>query len=345
MPYLPRALRTLPYGYGGIPVHLAERPIRILQVPFLVAGLAASALRHAGRVDVLHANWLFTALAAWPAARLRGRPLLVTLRGSDLALAERNAAFRAVARWILGRADGVATVSEDLGARARALGASADRVRVVPDGSDPVELDRVEARESLGLGREGPWVVFVGNVIPVKGIDVLLEAVAVLASRGVDGRFALVGGGEGIPAYEEQARALGIADRIRFAGFRPTHEIATWLAACDLFCLPSRSEGLPNSILEAMGAGRAIVATRVGGLPDLIEDEGNGILVPSESPEELADALGALLGDAERRDRMADRGRELLAERGLTWEATAARYLDFYRSLIDGPRTAPPSGR
>ncbi len=347
--YLPRRWRRLPYGYGGIPIHLREHPWRILEVPFLIVGLMVEAWRaagDAGGADLLHANWLFTGFAALPVRWLRGLPMLVTLRGSDLALAESTAPLRWAARGLLGAADGVAPVSRDLARRAARLGASAERTWSVPDGAETEGLpERGAARAELGLGAEQRLVVFVGNVIPVKGIDVLIEAAQRLAARDgfADVRFVLVGGGAGIPDYEQLARQHGVQEVLRFTGFRPTDEIPTWMGACDVFCLPSRSEGLPNVILEAMGGARAIVASRVGGLPDLVEDGRSGVLVPAEDAAALADALARVLADRELRDRLGQRARELLHERGLTWEATARRYAEIYANLIEGRRLEPRS--
>ncbi len=335
--YLPRRWRRLPYGYGGIPVHLRAHPWRVLEVPFLILGLAVEAWRAARAADVLHANWLFTGFAAWPAHVAKRVPLLLTLRGSDLVLAESAAPLRIAARWLLARVDGVAPVSQDLASRAIDLGAHAERTRPVADGAETDGFaTREAARAALGLDSAARIVLFVGNVIAVKGIDVLIEAAARLRTRPdlEDVRFVLVGGGADIPRYEELARERGVGEVLRFTGFRPTDEVPTWMAACDVLCLPSRSEGLPNVILEAMGVGRAIVATRVGGVPDLIEDGGNGLLVPSEAPDALATALARLLGDPGERERMGERSRELLRQRGLTWEATAACYDQLYRELV-----------
>lgn len=342
--YLPRRWRRLPYGYGGIPVHLRAHPARVLEVPFLIAGLAAEAWRASRGADLLHANWLFTALAAWPARLARRVPVLVTLRGSDLALAEAAAPLRVAAGWLLRALDGVAPVSRDLAERAVALGARAARTWPVADGAETEGFpSRSAAREALGLDGASRLVLFVGNVIAVKGIDVLIDAAASIAARAelADVRFVLVGGGADIPRHEALARERGLDGIVRFTGFRPTDEIPTWMAACDVFCLPSRSEGLPNVILEAMGVGRAVVATRVGGVPDLVEHEGNGLLVPPEDAGALASALAQLLAEPSTRDRMGARGRELLAARGLTWEATARRYDELYRLLVSGTVPEP----
>ncbi len=345
--YLPRRLRRLPYGYGGIPVHLRAHPGRILEVPFLILGLALEALRAARDADVLHANWLFTGFAALPARLARRVPLLLTLRGSDLALAESAWPLRWAARWLLARADGIAPVSQDLADRAIGLGARADRTCPVADGAETEGFaTREAARAALSLDPRSRLALFVGNVIHVKGIDVLIEAVTQLAPRRdlADVRFVLVGGGADIPRYEALARERGVGERVQFTGFRPTDEVPTWMAACDLLVLPSRSEGLPNVVLEAMGVGRAIVATRVGGLPDLIEEGGNGLLVPSESPAALASALARLLADGAERERMGERSRALLRQRGLTWEATAHRYDQLYRELAEGARETRERG-
>jgi glycosyltransferase involved in cell wall biosynthesis len=342
--YLPRRLRRLPYGYGGIPVHLRDHPARILEVPFLLLAMAVRTLRDAPRFDLVHANWLFTAIAALPARLLARRPLVVTLRGSDMALAEANAWTRALARFVLARADAIAPVSRDLRERAAKLGADPSRLEVVADGAETEGFPtRDEARAELGLGEASRLVLFVGNLIPVKGIDVLIEATARMRASERCTTVLLVGGGD-VEGYRRLAEERGLDESaLRFLGFRPTHEIPTWLAACDVFCLPSRSEGLPNALLEAMGAARAVVVTRVGGMPDLVEDGRSGLLVDAEDAGALAGALGALVDDPRRCSDMGARGRAILGEQRLTWQATAQRYEEIYTQVL--PTTArPPAG-
>ena len=141
---------------------------------------------------------------------------------------------------------------------------------------------------ALGLPADRPLVGYVGNLAHKKGPDVLVAAMAELAkrsSREVD--LAIIGAGAVEPALREQALALGVAGRVRFVGRKVHDEIPQWINVFDVFCLPSRREGCPNVVLEALASGRPVVASRVGGVPELLRKD-NGLLVPPDRPAELA---------------------------------------------------------
>jgi colanic acid/amylovoran biosynthesis glycosyltransferase len=149
----------------------------------------------------------------------------------------------------------------------------------------------------------------VGRLVAVKGQGVLVEAVARLAADGVDVVATLVGDGPRRAGLEALARALGVADRIRFAGRVGQDEIRRFYAEADVFCLPSFAEGIPVVLLEAMAAGVPVVASRISGIPELIEDGSSGVLVPPGRADRLADALRELLADPGRRAALAAAGR------------------------------------
>jgi L-malate glycosyltransferase len=183
--------------------------------------------------------------------------------------------------------------------------------------SDAVALDRGAARRALGLGDE-PVALTVGSLTPQKAQDVLLGAFARAGTALPGARLLLAGEGRLRAALEERARALGVAGRVRFLGARD--DVDELLAAADVFALSSRREGLPVTLLEAMRAGRAAVATRAGGCGEALADGVTGRLAEPGDEAGLADALVALLGDAVARARMGAAARERWAR-----EFTAAR--------------------
>jgi glycosyltransferase involved in cell wall biosynthesis/peptidoglycan/xylan/chitin deacetylase (PgdA/CDA1 family) len=167
----------------------------------------------------------------------------------------------------------------------------------------------------------------VARLSPEKGVDCLLDALALLAADGEGARLAIVGDGPDRSALEDRARAAGLSDRVDFLGFQP--KVATLLPTMDVFALPSRSEGIPLALLEAMAASRPCIATRVGGVPEVIEDGVNGLLVPPEDPAALANAIRRLLKDPTLRDRL---GRAALEHVRKEWseEAMAHGYATLY---------------
>lgn len=177
-------------------------------------------------------------------------------------------------------------------------------------------------------------VVNIARHDPVKGVDVLLEAMARLPR---DVTLTQIGDGPATGELEQQARTLGIAERVEFRPLPWERAAADELGGFALFVLSSRSEGLPVTVLEAMLAGLAVVATRVGSVDEAVTDGQTGLLVEPENPAALADAVRSLLDDPDRRMAMGRRGREAALDR-FTVAATIAAYLDLYRQVMAGPR-------
>lgn len=257
--------------------------------PLSYAGFVAGARAAAGEADVVHVNSHLAALAALP---LR-KPLVYSEHWSVF-LPENPArlspGMTRAARLALERAQLVLPPSEAM-RDALAVLAPRARLRVVPNVVDE-ELFRPERREPGGerrlltaglLGENG-----------AKGVDYLLDAVALLARERNGFRLDIVGDGPLRAPYEAQARRLGVDRLVEFHGFRPKPELAERMRAADLFVLASRFENNPCVVLEAMASGLPVVATRVGGLPELV-DERSGLLAEPRDPESIAARLGEAL--------------------------------------------------
>jgi glycosyltransferase involved in cell wall biosynthesis len=298
------------------------------------AAAAVSAVR--GRFDLVHAHLgedaavLPVALAA---ARRWSAPLVVTVHLSPrhtLAVSGPRSAFlRVVGGGIetmtVRRAAAVITLTDRLAAVLRAGGVPTDRVHAIPSG---VRIARYEeAVEPATLPR--PAVVFVGRLHRQKGVDTLVTAVRRLPS---DTMLTLVGDGPERRAIERQAREMGIAERVRITGFVPHADVPALLAAADVVVLPSRYEELGTALVEAMAAGRPIVATAVGGIPEVVRDGVGGLLVPADDPAALAAAIGRILADPALAARLAAGARERAA--GYDWDRLAERTAAVYETVL-----------
>jgi len=289
--------------------------------------------------QLIHAHMLVP--DGWAAARVGaglGVPVVATAHRADvLDVPARDEASRRQVAEAVESIDQITSVSAAIGRAAEALARPRRPVEVVPNGADARLFhprDRAEARARLGLPEDGPLVTYVGKLVPRKGVDTLVEAMGLLAGRPEGApRLAMVGIGELRPSLEARARELGVAGRIHFAGKVPHDEVGWWMAAGDLFVLPSLSEGLPTVICEVMSCARPTVATAVDGTPEIVEDGETGLLVPPSDPGALAGALGRLVGDRALADRMGRRALEIGRER-YTWRANAARTAELYRALI-----------
>jgi glycosyltransferase involved in cell wall biosynthesis len=197
-------------------------------------------------------------------------------------------------------ADGVIAVSHELADRVVQMGADPERVFVNHDGVDtslfcPGSKD--DARRRLGLDPSTKRLLFIGNLVDVKGVDVLLIACCQLRRAKYAFELDIVGQGPLRQSLEAQARRLGV-DHVHFRGALPQNELPDWYRAADVFVLPSRSEGVPNVILEAMACHTPVVATRVGGIPEIAAPE-VCTLVPPDDATALANALAHALSTRE----------------------------------------------
>jgi glycosyltransferase involved in cell wall biosynthesis len=260
--------------------------------PLYAASLAGVAMSYRGRVDVVLGAWAYPdGFAAVALADLLSVPAVVKLHGSDMNVVARWPGPRRQLSWALPRAARVVAVSRPLAESARELGVATERIDIVPNGVDRDLFrprDRAEARRRLGLDEARPIVLYVGHVTHEKGAFDLVRAFASGAERLRAAQLVLVGDGAEQVACEALARELRVD--ASFVGAQAHERVPAWLDACDLLALPSWNEGMPNVVLEALASGRRVVATRVGGIPDVVTSE-LGELVP---PRDIA-ALSAAL--------------------------------------------------
>jgi len=258
--------------------------------PLYAASIAPYLARYRGKVDVVLASWAYPdGFASVIAARLLGVPAVVKLHGSDINVNAKLPGPRRQLAWALPRAARVVAVSNALADEVAALGVARERIALVRNGVD-AELfaprDRSEARRALGLLERGPIALYVGNLKAAKGVLDLIAAWRTVTAERPDARLVIVGGGE-----EQAAVTAALGPTVIATGARPLAEVPSYLAACDVLTLASWAEGTPNVVLEALASGRRVVATAVGGVPDLIDDPVLGELVPARSPPALAAAL------------------------------------------------------
>ena len=224
-------------------------------------------------------------------------------------------------------------MSEDLARHIGSLGVDPQRLHVVTNGVDERfhPADTGASREQLGLPLEPVIVLFVGRLVQVKGLDDLLDALGQL--KDLPFLCVLVGDGPLRQHLGRRAEDEGLAERIKFVGRRSANEIPCWMTAADILVLPSLSEGRPNVVLEAQACALPVVATAVGGTPELLEDGVNGLLVDAGDGAALAGALRRLLIDKDQRRRLGLAGRERLVAGGFTWDATATRTRQIYADV------------
>jgi glycosyltransferase involved in cell wall biosynthesis len=275
-------------------------------------------------------------------ARDAGCPLVALVMGSDMNVLARLPGIGAQIRHALGQSDRVIALSAALKQKVIELGIPESRVVVQRNGVDGKRFsirDRQEARRRLGVERERRLICFVGNLVHEKGPDVLLEAVGRMNRQLLaDVEVVFVGDGVLKHGLASRAERLGLSRTVRFVGRRSPNEIPFWLAASDCLCLPSRREGCPNVVLEALASGRPVVASAVGGVPELLNQR-NGILVPSEDSVAMASALTAVLerewSAAELRSSVGD----------LSWQSAGRTFHDVLGASLKARAMPQPAPR
>jgi teichuronic acid biosynthesis glycosyltransferase TuaC len=231
--------------------------------------------------------------AAVRIGRLVGAPSCVIIGGSDVLLVTRHPSRRRRIQGVLRATDAVVTVNDDLKRAVVGLGIRTDKVHVWRQGIDRDRFhpgDRLLARQRLGIPDSGHVMVWVGRMVPVKGLDVLLQSCALLRARGVDYRLYLVGDGPLHGDLRARTETQGLAAHVRFVGPKLHDELPDWYRAADLTVLPSRSEGLPNVLRESLACGTPFVASDVGGITE-IADPRYSLLAAPENAASLADAI------------------------------------------------------
>jgi teichuronic acid biosynthesis glycosyltransferase TuaC len=222
-------------------------------------------------------------------------PFVVTAIGTDLNVIPPFC--DGLTRRVLREADYTITVSGDLLKTARALGAPVERSRAVLNGCDTGIFhprDRVQARASLGVPSDAEAVVYIGRLDLAKGLSELISAVASLRAKRPRLHCYIIGDGPVRQQLAEMIRSNGAETEITLKPSCPTEGVAAWMGAADLVTLPSYREGCPNVVIEALASGRPVVATDVGGIPELLDDA-SGQMVPARDAEALAAALDGVL--------------------------------------------------
>jgi glycosyltransferase involved in cell wall biosynthesis len=265
-------------------------------------GRALRRLIQEHRPAVVHAHLYASAAAAVLATRGLSVPIVLT---EHTEAPWRGRTARAVSRLVYRRVDHVIAVSSAIrNALVGAYGVPPGRVDVLlPATTTPTAVAR------CGTGAPGGVVGVVGRLVPEKGVDVFLGAAALVTSVVPSARFVVIGDGPLRAALEERVDSLGLRGAVTFTGFRP--DAPQLIAGLDVLVVPSRSDGSPLVVCEAMAAGIPVVASRVGGLPDLVAHGDSGLLVRPEDVEDLARTLVSLLMDPAGAQALGLRGRQL----------------------------------
>lgn len=325
--HLPEHLDPLVRGLGELcevetlswkPISIFTKGSSLLIVPLLVLRIIFRSILRG--VDVIFAQYAFPdGFSSTVASRLLGVPSAIQVIGSDILVAAKGAKRRIIG-WGVSRASGIICVSHELEASVLEMGAI--NTVVIPS-----PLDLADLPKSLDVKRVEGRLITVAMLTRLKGLDVLLEALHTIPHV----ELLVLGDGPERVNLERLAEGLGL-DNVKFLGKVPHEHVWRHLISSSIFVLPSLSEGLPRALLEAMACGLFIIASNVGGIPDVVRDGWNGILVHPNNPKALREAIESAMSDKRMIEIVGERNR--LKAEAFTLEKVAERQFRFIESLL-----------
>lgn len=332
--YAPRAWRTLAQESGGVVTGLRRSPWHALLLPGLLFGLFWRCLLRAGDADLIHANWSICGAMAGIVGRLRGKPVITTLRGSDVARATRSGLDRMILNLAVRHSRIVICVSVAMAEQLRTQypRRTAD-IHACLNGADE-SFFAIQRTISASTGLR---VLAVGNLIRLKGFDVLVEAVARAGHR-ERMHVCIVGGGPEKEPLIAQAASRGVASCFTFVGTVPASEMPKRVSEADVFVLSSRSEGRPNVVVEALAGGLPVISTDLEGVQGMVRNGDTGWLVAVDDADALAAALDQAITDRAELHRRGVRARAVARAQSGTWTDTAHCYAALFQlaMTVDG---------
>jgi glycosyltransferase involved in cell wall biosynthesis len=297
------------------------------------------------RFDVIHAHWVVPggAIGALVAA-LTGVPLVVSLHGSDVFVVERNVLAGWAARWAFRLAREVTSCSSDLLERAQRHGLSPAKSRLVPYGVDHQRFRKDEQaglalRQELRIAPEAPVVLALGRLVYKKGFEYLVRAMPDIVQQFPQARVVIAGGGPLRHDLKQLAAELGVAQHLVMADTVRWDDTVRYFNMADVFVVPSirdhqgNVDGLPNVVLEAMACGKPLVASRVAGIPQVLVDGENGLLIDEKDHRGIAAAVVRLLASPALAHSCGQANRQKM-EQELTWRSIAVQMVELYEGAI-----------
>jgi len=318
-------------GYG-LPPKLKSRGLGKYRLFFLAYSMWKNARRLSQTVDIVHGQWLFP--SGYIASKLQ-KPYVMTAYGIELFLAQNNVLLRRFLRPSVERADRIIAISRNTARRTRELFPLA-KTRIIPLGLSPLESKDPEEERLVNT------ILFVGRLVKRKGVEYLLRAIKHLETR-IPVELMIVGDGPERKNLEMQVHDLNLRN-VTFYGFIPQTRLKSFYQRASIFVLPAitdptgDTEGLGVVQLEAMSCGVPVIASRVGGIPDIITDGKTGLLVEEKNSKQLAETIEALLKDSELRSRLVNNASRVIKTE-FSWDRIAKRILREYEAILNSKKS------
>jgi len=282
------------------------------------------------KFDIIHIHGpISEGVLGVSAKRMYKKPLAITFHGEDATILSKMGLLKYVYGRTLKNCDAFIFVTGYL-QKALSQKLPGEKVAIIPSGymvSRFKLMDREKCAKKLGLPKRRKTIIFVGGFTERKGVEYLLKAMGIISKKGNDIMCLMVGGGNLMKKLKRLAHNLGIEGNVIFAGYRAPDEVPIWINASDLLVLPSLDEGLPNVVVEALACGKPVVATNVGGIPDVVNDD-VGYLVRPRDENELARKIIMAL------ERKWDRKKLMKRARQFSVTKSAKKLMDVYKNML-----------
>jgi glycosyltransferase involved in cell wall biosynthesis len=321
--YLPERWELLKSEGGGLPEVWKKNPkARIQIIPFIIAFLI-DVLIYTRDCEVIHANWTLSGAVAWMYYLFVRKPYLVTIHGSDIYRTRKWPVIKNLTSTSLRAAKKVIVVSRALAEEVNSIGVPYSKIEVIPDGVDTNYFT------SLPFEERANTILFVGSIIERKGVRYLIQAFTTVIKQYPDAKLILMGEGPQQRECEGLVQSLGIVENVIFTGAQSQERVAEGMRRAKIFVLPSVEEGLGVVLLESLASGTPIIASKVGGISDVV-DEKVGILVTPADPQQLGKAINTILSLPPEDWRTLNQNARMKAENDFDWARIAQRIVNFY---------------
>ncbi|WP_455199858.1 glycosyltransferase family 4 protein [Kaarinaea lacus] len=331
--YAPWKWQQLAHLPGGIPAALEKNFLMKLLVPVFLLCMFLRCVREIPRVDIIHANWSVNGFICALANMVARRPLILTLRGTDISKSESSKVYNFILRFAMRFSQLITVVSDAMHQQLISQYHEMDRkITFVPNGVEH-ELLNIPARK-IRSNQDCFQVLVIANLIKLKNVPVIIKAIANLDGR-LKIKLTVIGDGPEKGALQKLSRELGVARYVEFTGLVDPENIVNYLQQSDSLVLTSSSEGKPNVVLEAFAAGLPVIASDIDGVKEMIGNNENGLLYESGSDKMLTAKLLELFRNESLYRTYSENGRKYILQNKLLWGDTGHRYATLYNSLVE----------
>ncbi len=335
--FLPSSLQKVAYGAGIIP-NVKSNILAFLQVPFFILSeyVNASKLIKRYNPEVLHAHWLIPQGMIASALKNDKTKLIVTIHGSDL-FPLKNAIFKSMQRNVIKNCD-ICTVNSEATKNEllKRFPEHKNKVFVVPMGVDTRLFSKKSVKTRFNKYKNKKIILFVGRLNEQKGVDYLIKAMASVNKKIKNSRLLIIGEGEYSNKLKRIVESLGL-ENVEFLGAKNQNELIDYYNLADVFVLPSvtsriGTEGLGLVLLEAMACGTPVIGTNTGGIPTIIKNNENGLLIKEKNEDELAKGIIKILSDKRLSQKLSKNGMNFVRN-NYSWEIIAKKFDNLYKKL------------